>query len=39
MSENVITINGENIVTILFVGVVGFALIRVFTLWFGGGNA
>jgi len=36
MHENVITINGENIATILLIGIVGFAVLRIATLWLGG---
>lgn len=35
MSENFITINGENIATILFVGVIGYAIARVAVTYFG----
>lgn len=35
MSENFITINGENIATILFVLVIGYALTRVAVTYWG----
>lgn len=34
MEETVLTINGENIATILLIGVVGYAVLRIATLWY-----
>lgn len=39
MQETIITVNGENIATIFFVGLVGFALLRIVTLWLAKSNA
>lgn len=33
MEETVLTVNGENIATILLIGVIGYALLRIGTLW------
>ena len=33
MEETVLTVNGENIATILLIGVVGYAIMRIAVLW------
>lgn len=35
MDETILTINGENIATILFVGVIGYAIMRIAVTYFG----
>lgn len=35
MSESIITINGENIATILLVMAIGLAVLRIFSVWYG----
>ena len=37
MEETVLTVNGENIATILLIAVVGYAIMRIAVLWYNKG--